>query len=171
MKKIVLISGLLAGLISVLGFALNVTNVVDFSNGMLVGYASMIIGFSLIFVATVKYRDNHYGGSITFGRAFLIGLYITLIASSVYVVVWLITYYFFIPDYLDKYTQHYLEGLQADGASLKEITAASAEMESFKEMYKNPFLNALITYTEILPVGLAVSLISAAILQRKRLAA
>jgi hypothetical protein len=41
------------------------------------------------------------------------------------------------------------------------------EMADFSVMYKNPFVNAGMTYMEILPVGLLVSLISALILKRK----
>jgi len=166
-KKIVLRYGLLAGPISMIGFALTATHIVDSKYGMLVGYASMIVAFSLIYVAIVNYRDNYNGGTITFGKAFLIGLYIALIASTVYVVIWLISYYFFMPDYLDKYIANYLAELKADGASAEKIKAETAEMAGYIEMYKNPFLNALITYTEILPVGLIVSLISAAIARKQ----
>jgi hypothetical protein len=34
-------------------------------------------------------------------------------------------------------------------------------------MYKNPFFNAMMTYIEILPAGLIVTLISSLILKRK----
>jgi hypothetical protein len=34
-------------------------------------------------------------------------------------------------------------------------------------MYKNPLFNAMMTYVEILPVGLIVTLISSLILKRK----
>jgi hypothetical protein len=167
MKKIVLASGLIAGPISLIGFALIVNNIVSSEYGMLVGYASMLIAFSLIFVAIINYRDKQNGGVITFGKAFLIGLYITLIGSTVYVVIWLISYYFFIPDYLDKYMANYLAELKTSGASPAKINAETAEMAGYMEMYKNPFFNAMMTYMEILPVGLIVSLISAAILRRK----
>ena len=40
-------------------------------------------------------------------------------------------------------------------------------MKKFKEMYENPFFNAAITFTEPFPVGLIITLISAAILRKK----
>jgi hypothetical protein len=172
MKKTVLICGLIAGLISTSLFiglmVLGKAGHDDFKNGMLYGYTLMILAFSFIFVGTKITRDKYSGGEISFGKAFLVGLYITLVASTIYVIVWLIDYYFFIPDFAEKYGAHVLENLKASGASQAEIAKQSAEMARFSEMYKNPFFNALITYSEIMPVGLIVSLISAWALKRKR---
>jgi hypothetical protein len=41
------------------------------------------------------------------------------------------------------------------------------EMKNFSAMYKNPLINAAITFTEPFPVGLIMTLISAAILRKK----
>ena len=41
------------------------------------------------------------------------------------------------------------------------------EMADFATMYKNPFFNAMMTYAEILPVGVVVTLISSFVLKRK----
>ncbi|MEO6456288.1 MAG: DUF4199 domain-containing protein [Ginsengibacter sp.] len=82
-------------------------------------------------------------------------------------IVWLIDYFFFIPDFLEKYSAHTLDKLKASGASQIEIDKEAKEMASFGKMYKNPFFNAMMTYVEILPVGLIVTLISSLILKRK----
>ena len=79
-----------------------------------------------------------------------------------YVVVWLFCYYLFVPDYLDKYIPHVLKE-----ASAAELPSKTKEMESFREMYKSPFFVVLITYAEVLPIGLLVALISALILKKK----
>jgi hypothetical protein len=47
------------------------------------------------------------------------------------------------------------------GASQAEIAKQTAEIAKFGEMYKTPFFIASITYSEIVPVGSLVSLISA----------
>jgi Protein of unknown function (DUF4199) len=171
MKKTVLICGLIAGLISTSLFIglmlLGKAGHDDFKNGMLYGYTLMILAFSLIFVGTKITRDKYNGGVISFGKAFRVGLYITLIASTMYVIVWLTDYYLFIPDFAEKYGAHVLESLKASGASQELIAQKSADMVRFSQMYKNPFFNALITYSEIVPVGLIVSLISAWTLKRK----
>jgi hypothetical protein len=103
---------------------------------------------------------------VSFGKAFRIGLYITLIASTFYVITWAIVYNFFLPDFMDVYTQQTLRGMAAT-ATPAEIQETTAEMAKYKEMYKNPLFFALLTYMEILPVGLIVSLITALILKRK----
>jgi hypothetical protein len=170
MKKIVMVCGLIAGLI--VSAMLVITLVIykssgDFEHGMIYGYASMLLAFSLIFVGIKNYRDKYNHGVINFGKAFKIGLFITLIASTIYVIVWLIDYYFFIPDYGEKYAAQMLEKLKASGASQMEVAKQTKEMASFSEMYKNPLFNALITYSEIIPVGLIVSLVSSLILKKK----
>lgn len=170
MKKIVIVCGLIAGLIVSAIMVISIaTGYAGGANetGMLIGYASMILAFSLIFVGIKNYRDNYHSGTISFGQAFRIGLYITLIASTIYVAVWLIDYFYFIPDFGDKYAAQMIDKLKASGASQPEIDKQTAEMASFTKMYQNPFFNALVTYLEIVPVGLLITLISAFILKRK----
>ena len=170
MKKIIIINGLIAGLI--VGAMLLITAGIylksgNFENGMLLGYATMIVAFSMIFVGIKNYRDKYNDGIISFGRAFKIGILITLIASTIYVVVWLFDYFFLIPDFEEKYAAAMMEKLKASGASQAEIAKQTKAMASFKEMYNNPFFNALVTYMEIIPVGFIVTLISSFILKRK----
>jgi len=170
MKKIVLVCGVISGLIvaslMIVSTALCCSNG-NFDMGMVLGYASMILAFSLIFVGIKNYRDKYNNGIISFGKAFRIGLYITLIASTFYVVTWLIVYFFFMPDFAEKYGAHMIDKLKAGGASQLEINKQTKEMADFAVMYKNPFYNAMITYTEVLPVGLVVTLIGSLILKRK----
>ena len=96
MKKIIWTYGLAAGFISTIGYmVMLLSGEMNFDesmeNGMVYGFAAMIAAFSLIFVATLKYRKKN-GGVLSFGKAFLIGLYISLIASTVYVGVWLFNF-------------------------------------------------------------------------------
>lgn len=173
MKKNILIYGLIAGVIVATLMLLSVNYLshcegnVDYSTSMLIGYASMLLAFSLVFVGIRNYRDKYNEGVIGFGKAFKIGLMIVLIASTIYVVAWLIDYFYFIPDFAEKYAAHTLDKLKASGASPIEIDKQTKEMANFARMYKNPFINAMMTYVEILPVGLVVTLISSLLLKRK----
>ncbi|HYO22305.1 MAG TPA: DUF4199 domain-containing protein [Flavisolibacter sp.] len=173
MKKNIIIYGLIAGavvsilMLSTVNYISHCEGSVDYDTSMLIGYASMLIALSLVYVGIRNYRDKYNGGVISFGKAFKIGIMIVFIASTIYVIAWLIDYFFFIPDFLEKYSAHTIDKLKASGASQVEINKETKEMEEFGRMYKNPFFNAMITYMEILPVGLVVTLISSLILKRK----
>ena len=173
MKKNIIVYGLIAGIVvAVLMLTTFHTfsyceGTVDQGTSMLIGYASMLIAFSLVFVGIRNYRDKFNGGVISFGQAFKIGILISLIASTIYVLAWLIDYYFFVPDFMEKYSAHVLSELKASGAGQIEIAKKTKEMADFAMQYQNPLFNVMITYTEILPVGLIVTLISSLILKRK----
>lgn len=171
MKKLVIIYGLICGLV-VITPMLVLTNTAtksgSFEGAMLLGYATMVLAFSLVFVGIRNYRNKYNDGIIGFGKAFKVGILIVLIASTVYVIGWLVDYYLFLPDFPDKYAAYEIEKLRAAGASQASIDKQVKEMAEFKEMYKNPVIVVLFTYLEILPVGLIVTLISALVLKRKQ---
>ncbi len=170
MKKNVVVFGTIAGLIvSTLMFIsmLVYNRHHEFKGAMIVGYASMLIAFSFIFVGIKNFRDKYNNGSITFGKGFLIGLLISFIASTFYVVTWLFELKFFIPDFMESYSMSMMNELKESGGSQLEIDQTMAEVAGYQEMYKNPVYLVLLTYAEIFPVGLLVSLISATILRRK----
>jgi len=169
MKKVILVYGIIAGLI-VAGMMLFSTSYYcskgDFDHGLIYGYTAMIIAFSMIFVGVKSFRDKHNGGTIHFGKAFKIGLFISLIASTIYVISWLINYYCFMPDFMDKYAAVMVAKAQASGITGDKLAKKTAEIAQMKEWYKNPVFVILMTYAEILPVALVVTLISALILKR-----
>jgi hypothetical protein len=173
MKKTIVIYGIIAGVVVSTAMLISMNYIshcegsVDYGTSMVIGYASMLVAFSLVFVAIRNYRDKYNGGVITFGKSFRIGFMIALIASTFYVVAWLIDYFVFMPDFMDKYAANELVHLKESGASQAEIDKQTKEMADFSRMYKNPLFNALMTYMEILPVGLIVTLASALILKRK----
>lgn len=175
MKKIVIICGIVGGLIAggwaVLFIALAKDNLEKFDNGEIYGYTAMILAFSLVFVGVKNYRDKHLGGAISFGNAFKVSMLIVAIASTVYVVLWLIDYYVFVPDFAEIYTRCVLDKMKASGASSAAIAKQAADMAEFSKNYKNPFFNAAITYCEILPVGIVMALLASLILKKKRPAA
>lgn len=164
MKKHVLIFGLIPGAILCINMIIMVnlmyTNP-DFKGNDILGYAAMVVVFSLIFFGVRDYRNKKLDGFISFGKAFKTGALIALVASTMYVVVWLFYYYLFVPDFLDVYIQYVLKETPAS-----DMAARAAEMESFKEMYKNPLFVIFITYTEVLPIGLVVALVSSLILKK-----
>lgn len=170
MKKNILVYGLIAGLIVTALMAVNLSMVYksgDFEKSILIGYASMLIAFSLIFVGVKNYRDKYNGGVISFGKAFKVGFLMTLIASTIYVIVWLIEEHYFFPDFMEKYTAHEIDKLQSSGISAAKLASKTKQLEQAKEWYGNPALRILMTYAEILPVGVVVTLITSVLLKRK----
>ncbi len=170
MKKYVITFGIIAGIIVSAMMVYSITscyNSLDFEGSEVIGYSSMIIAFSFVFVAVKNYRDKNNGGVISFGKAFRIGLFITLIASTIYVLVWLVYFYNFVPDFMYKYTSHAIEQAKESGLSAAELKAQTAQISGMSEMYKNPLFVVLFTYMEIMPVGIIISLIAALILKRK----
>ena len=170
MKKMVLRYGLLGGLIvgGILAISVAFGLLSNHDGGsMLLGYASMLLAFSLIFVGVKSYRDKQLDGFISFGKAFKMALLTMLVTSTIYVLVWLICYYFFIPDFMEQYASSVLKRGAESGMSAADQAKEAASMQQYIEWYKNPLFVILLTYAEIVPVGVIVSLIVALILKRK----
>jgi hypothetical protein len=58
-----------------------------------------------------------------------------------------------------------VQKLKASGATAAAIQAQLVQIKKFKELYENPLYNAAITLLEPLPIGLVITLISAALLR------
>ena len=170
MRKIVLTFGLIAGAVlsAMMLLTIPFMDKIGFEKGEIIGYTSMVLAFLMIYFGVKSYRDNVAGGSVTFGRAFLVGLAITMVASSCYVATWQVVYYKFAPDFLEKYSAFAMEKAKKSGASEAKIAATRKEMAEFVAFYKNPFANIAMTFLEPLPIGLLFALGSAGILSRKR---
>ena len=170
MKKTILTFGLISGVISSLLMVIVTVpfmNRPDFDHGYVLGYTTIVLSLMLTFFGVRSYRDNVGSGHITFGKAFLIGLAITVISCMFYVVTWEIIYFKFMPDFMDKYGAHVLQKMQASGATAAAIQEKSEELNKLKVMYKNPLFNAAMTFIEPFPVGLVITLLSAAVLRKK----
>lgn len=167
MKKNVLVFGLVMGMILCIPWLIMVNMLYtnpEFKSNDLLGYAILLVIYSLIFVGIRNYRNKVLGGIISFGKAIKTGALITLIAATFYVTAWLFYYYLFIPDFMEVYTAHVLHNCTTD----TELAAKTKEMENFSRMYENPVFVILITYAEVLPIGLVVTLISALILKNNK---
>jgi len=170
MKRIVIIFGVISGVISsalmFLTLPLMHTGAINFSNGYILGYTSIVLSFVLVFFGIRSYRENA-GGTITFGRGFSVGILITLVSCVFYVASWEFIYFNIMPDFADKYAAHAISDMREKGATDAAIAAKKVEMEKMKTMLDNPLLNAAMTFIEPFPVGLIITLVSAAILRRR----
>ena len=167
MKKIILTFGLISGALISLMIALTVPFQDKLGHSYVVGYTTIVLALLLSYFGIRSYRDNVQKGHITFGKAFLVGLSITVISCLCYVATWEIIYFNFMPDFMDKYGAQVLQKMQASGATAAAIQQKTAELDKLKVMYKNPLFNAAMTFIEPFPVGLVITLISAAVLRKK----
>ena len=170
MKKVVITFGLISGVISSAMMFLTLpfleNGAVNDSNGLILGYTSIVLSLLLVFFGIRSYRENA-GGTITFGRAFKVGLLIVLISSAFYVATWQVLYFKFMPNFWNVMADRTAVSMRAKGEPEAKIAATTQEMMGYKKVYDNPFLNAAFTLLEPLPVGIVVALISAAILRKK----
>jgi uncharacterized protein DUF4199 len=136
--------------------------------GMVIGYLIMLIGLSTVFVAIKRHRDADLGGVIKFWPAFGLGIGISFIAGVLYVVSWDAACAMAHLDFAGSYAKAMIAQQQAKGASAEALAKITAEMEQFKIQYANPLYRWPMTFIEIFPVGILVSLISAALLRNSR---
>jgi hypothetical protein len=168
MTHIVLKYGVYSGLVSALLMAVTVPFIEQiFEYGAFVGYTGMLVSFLFVYFGVRAYRDTVLAGHITFTTAFNVGILITLVSCLFYVAAWLVVYYQVMPDFPDRYARLLADSLQAKGAAQEEVAAALKQGEAISRMYANPLMNAAITFTEPFPVGLLVTLVSAATLRKK----
>jgi hypothetical protein len=169
MRKIVLTFGLISGfIISVLtGGSLVFAEKFGSGHSLALGYTIMVASFLLIYFGIRSYRDHTLPGQISFGRAFACGVLITLITTVCYVVTWEVLYFNFMPHFMDSYFAAQIHKVQSTGLDSASTAAQVAAIQRSQQLYQNPLINMAYTFVEPLPVGLLITLISAALLRRK----
>ena len=169
MQRLIMVYGSIAGTIELALLALAMAlGTHGGALGKVLGYLSMLIAMSMVFVGVKRFRDEGQGGVIGFGKALLVGLGIAGVATLFYVLGWEVYMWATDNRFVAEYMASALRQKQQAGASAAEIEAFKGEMAGVVEMYKNPVLRMLITASEIAPVALLVPLISAALLRNPR---
>ncbi|HET9706209.1 MAG TPA: DUF4199 domain-containing protein [Vicinamibacterales bacterium] len=168
MTKIVLTFGLLSGAVAgvMMFLTLPFAERIGFDRAVYVGYTTIVISMLFVYFGVRSYRDNVLGGRMNFGKAFTAGMLITIISSACYVAAWLVMYYGFMPDFANQYADYLVEQARTPGASQADIDAAIKQGEQARQWLANPLINAAVSFTEPLPVGVIVTLISAAVLKK-----
>jgi len=170
MKKTVFTFGLIAGgiLSAMMAISMLLQDRIGFEHGETIGYSTMVASFLLVYFGIRSYRDAT-GGAVGFGRAVAVGTLIVVVASACYVVTWEAIYFGgYGEEFSSKYMAHLVERERAKGLSQAQLDAKVAEFKKYAEYYKNPAINAAVTFLEPLPVGMLVALVSAGVLSRRR---
>ncbi len=135
---------------------------------MAAGYLSMLVGLSAIFLAIKQQRDATQGGVIRFLPALGMGLAISVIAGIIYALAWEAYMASAHYDFGAVYARMMIAHAKAHGATGAALAKAVAEAADFQRQYANPLYRLSQTFIEIFPVGVLVSLISAALLRNSR---
>ena len=171
MLRYILIYGAISGLvvgIPLSAMTLSMSGQAMMHYGMLIGYLTMLIALSAVFLAIKRHRDVDLGGVIKFWPALALGLGISVVAGVIYVIAWEVSCALAHADFAGAYARAMIAEQQARGMSGAALERFRAEMEQFKLQYVNPLYRWPETFAEIFPVGVLVSLISAALLRNSR---
>ena len=169
MKKTVLTFGLISGgMMTAMMWATLpfIDRIASFNGGMVIGYTTIVLSFMFVFFGIRSYRENVGGGTITFGRAFAVGILIAFISSALYVITWEVIY-FGVPGFADKFNAMCVAHIKNSGNSPAAIQTQLDQLKNLRPWYDNPFFNAALSFTEPFPIGLIVTLVSALILRKK----
>lgn len=132
--------------ISHLAFAKNLS----YSTLEVLGYISIFLSLSFIYFGIKHFRDNVNEGSITLGKALIIGLLISVLVGIGIAIADFIYTKFLNPNFFEDYTQMLIE--QGRGDEVFEMTS---------------LMGAAFMLVLVVIIGFIVSLISGLILQRK----
>lgn len=171
MLKLILRYGIIAGVIvaaPMLWAMLTATRDQAHLGGMLVGYLTMLVALTAVFLGVKQYRDKARGGVIRFLPAFGVGLGISVVASLIYMLSWEVSIALSPFDFAAWWQHQMIDGAKARGASAAELAKVTQEAKDFAVMYANPLWRMPMTFAEMFPVGLLVSLITAAVLRNPR---
>lgn len=171
MFRNILTYGTIAGLavgIPLSAITIGLSHDIPTSYGMLIGYTIMLIALSAVFMGIKRYRDVDLGGVIGFWRALALGLGISFVAGLFYVAAWETACAITGMDFASSYAKTMIAQKKAAGVSGAALAKFVAEMNEFKVQYANPLYRWPMTFAEIFPVGVLVSLISAGLLRFSR---
>jgi Protein of unknown function (DUF4199) len=173
MFKLILRYGVIGGLIVAVPMVWRMLSVeaggnLDPLGGMLVGYLTMLVALTTVFLGIKHYRDKFLGGAIRFLPALGVGVAISTVACVLYVIGWEISMAYSKFDFAAFYSNYMVEAAKAKGGSPEDLARAVADAQAFAESYKNPLVRMPMTFVEMFPVGVLVSLISATVLRNSR---
>ena len=169
MKRIVLVYGFLSGAVAaaLMLATLPFVDELQKTRGYVVGYTGIVLSALLIFFGVRSYRENVGGGTLTFGRGLAVGVLIALISSACYVATWELVYFKLAPNLCDKMFSGQIEQIKASGDSQDKIDAQLRQLDQVKHLMANPVTNSALAFMEPFPVGLLITLLSAAALRKK----
>ena len=138
----------------------------DYSIQEVIGYTSMVVSLLFVYFGIKHFRDKENGGVVSFGKALLIGVLISLIASLAFGILDVIYIKYINPDFMSEYYAHMVDQMR-NSLPKEEFEIKFEELETQKELFSNTFMSFFLMSLTVFMIGFIISLISALILQRK----
>ena len=169
MKKTVLLFGLLSAAVATTMMFLTVPLMKAWGHRKtdLLGYTAMVLSALLVFFGIRHFRERGGEGPLGFGKAMLVGLAITLVSSLCQVAMFQLVYFQLVPEFGDRFAACMVDRARDAGATPEKIAETEHTALDLKRLYDNPWTNAALTFVEPLPLGLAASTLSAALLRQR----
>jgi len=168
MKKPVLLFGLVSAAVAVAGMAATTPLILagDHAKSDLLGYSAMVLSALVVFFGIRWFRDLE-DGPLGFGRAFAVGLLITLVSALVQVAAFQLLYFKLVPGFGDAFVACMIDRAEDAGEPPAKVAETAKTAATLKRLYDAPLTNAALTFVSPLPIGIVASALSAAFLRRR----
>jgi hypothetical protein len=173
MRNLVLkYGGLIAAILTVvmlvpLAFQSTDEMIANMELGEIVGYATMIVAMGLVYFALREHRNRNLGGVMGFRTGFLTGLAVSAVAALLFGAATALLYAWLGPDRTHEFMQAYVIHSLGPSATPDDVSAALAAYESQRGLWGNPLFQGFVMVATVFPIGLVVSLVSAAALRAR----
>lgn len=146
--------------------ALVLAKSLDYSTQEVIGYLSMIASLSFVFLGIKHYRDNENNGYVSFSKALVLGISISVFAGVGFGIIDYIYTTQINPDFATEYLNKSLETMKSS-LPVEEFEQKKLELTQQMEQYGGSGFMAFIMFATVLILGFIISLVSALFLQRK----
>jgi hypothetical protein len=139
----------------------------DFAMGEVIGYTTIVVALAIpIYLGIREYRDKMSDGSISFGKAWLVGIVITELPALAFAAYNLLYVKVIDPDFTQKYMDYQTESARAS-MTAEEFQVFESTMASQNILLTNIAFQTVVMYVTVLLIGLGLSLLLAIFLRRK----
>ena len=138
----------------------------DFGIQEVLGYISIFVSLSFAFLGIKYFRDKENNGTVSLGKALLIGVIISLFAALAFGMVDTLYLIYMNPDFPEQYQQYMLSNMKAT-LPANEFEIEKEKLIANMKNYSNPYFGGVIMFVTVFMIGIIISIISSVILQRK----
>ena len=168
MKKSVLKFGLFSSLTLLILFTIqfSIEDKLNYSSSEVFGYVSIVLALIFIYFAIKHYRDAINNGTVSFGKALLIGALVSLLAGLTFGIINYVYVEVINPEFMTEYYDAMVEKARTS-MNTEEFQIKLQAMEAEKALFSNSIISSLVMSATVLIIGFIISLISGLMLQRK----